>query len=406
MEGKLVILGVTGGIAAYKACDVASKLTQAGADVCVIMTAHAQEFVRPRSFEAITHRPVITSMFGPAADARSWEDDHIPLTDAADVLLIAPATANIIGKIANGIADDMLSTVALAFDGPTIVAPAMNFRMWEHPAVRRNMARLAEQGVRFVGPEEGRLASGAIGIGRLAGTAGIVSGVRIALDVGDELCGLKVLVTAGPTREWFDDVRFISNPSSGKMGYALAEAAARRGADVTLVTGPSGVTPPGGVRVVAVETAEEMAEAALGGAEAWDMALCAAAPADWRPERLPGKTKKTASSRAVELSPTRDTLAELGQSGRARVLIGFAAETEDLVANARQKAEAKRADLIVANDVTEAGAGFGSDTNVVTLVWPDGRAEPHQQATKREVAQRVLDEAVAIWRTKGRPEKE
>jgi phosphopantothenoylcysteine decarboxylase/phosphopantothenate--cysteine ligase len=397
VEGKQIILGVSGGIAAYKVCEVASKLVQAGAQVYVIMTENAQQFVGAKTLEALTRRPVITSMFAPIP-AAAWEQDHVSLTDTADLLLIAPATANVIGKLANGVADDMLSTTALAFAGPTVIAPAMNLRMWAHPAVQRNVAYLRELGVELIGPEEGRLASGAVGLGRMSEPQEIVARVREMLESSDELGGARVLVTAGPSREWWDDVRFLSNASSGKMGYALAEVAARRGAQVTLVSGPTALPTPRGVGLVRVETAEEMAEAATAGDAVWDIAICAAAPADWRPQRVAGKIRKDAAARTVELIPTRDTLRELGHEKRARVLVGFAAETEGLIEHAQQKARAKRADFIVANDVSQVGAGFGGNTNIVTVVWPDGRAEPHPLSTKREVAERVLDEAAKLWR--------
>jgi phosphopantothenoylcysteine decarboxylase / phosphopantothenate---cysteine ligase len=388
-----IALGVTGGIGAYKAVEVARGLQQRGHEVTAIMTRSARRFVGEATFEAITRRRVITSQWTPGLNA---DIEHIALATGIDLLLVAPATANTLGKFAHGIADDFLSSLYLATRAPVLMAPAMNTHMFEHPAVVENMARLKARGVSFVDPGEGYLACGWIGKGRLAEPDAIVAAVeRLLQPHAATWAGRRVLVTAGPTYEDLDPVRYVGNRSSGRMGYAVAEEAARRGAVVTLVSGPSRLSPPDGATLVPVRSAAEMHAAVLARAAAVDLVVMAAAVADYTPAAAePRKIEKQEALLTLTLVRTRDILADLGQlpsraSGRP-VLVGFAAETHDVVARAQAKLARKGADLIVANDVSRADAGFDVDSNAVSLVGPDSVDDVPLQS-KAAVASRILD---------------
>jgi phosphopantothenoylcysteine decarboxylase/phosphopantothenate--cysteine ligase len=388
----LIALGVTGGVGAYKAVEVARGLQKRGHDVIAVMTATATRFVGPLTFEAITRRRVITDQFEPGANA---DIEHIALASTIDLLLVAPATANILAKFANGIADDFLSTLFIATRAPVLVAPSMNTQMFSHEAVRRNLETLAARGVRFVEPGEGYLACGWIGKGRLAEPEAVVAAAEAVLRPEGPLRGKRVLVTAGPTFEDVDPVRYVGNRSSGRMGFAIAAEALRRGADVTLVAGPTTLEAPAVRELVRVRSAREMRDAVIGRADAMDVAILAAAVADYAPaERAAQKMPKGDDTITLVLKKTPDILGELGtrrlSSGRGPLLVGFAAETDDLVARASAKREKKHADLIVANDVSRADAGFDVDTNAVTVIGPEGaQALPLQ--TKARVASAILD---------------
>jgi len=388
----LIALGVTGGIGAYKAVEVARGLQKRGHEVVAIMTATATRFVGPLTFEAITRRRVITDQFEPGANA---DIEHIALASTIDLLIVAPATANILAKFANGIADDFLSTLFTATRAPVLVAPSMNTQMFSHEAVRHNLDTLAARGVRFVEPGEGYLACGWIGKGRLAEPDEIVAAAEAVLRPGGPLRGKRVLVTAGPTYEDVDPVRYVGNRSSGRMGFAIAAEAMRRGADVALVAGPTTVEAPPVRELVRVRSAREMRDAVIERADGLDVAILAAAVADYAPaERAAQKMPKGDDTITLVLKKTPDILGELGtrrlSSGHGPLLVGFAAETDDLVARATAKREKKHADLIVANDVSRADAGFDVETNAVTVIGPDGaQALPLQ--TKARVAEAILD---------------
>ena len=388
----LVGLGVCGGIGAYKAVEVARGLQKRGYDVVAIMTATATRFVGPITFEAITRRPVITDQFAPGANA---DIEHIALASSIDVLLIAPATANIIGKLANGIADDFLSTLYTATRAPVLLAPSMNTNMFEHDAVRRNLDTLVARGVRFVEPGAGYLACGWIGKGRLAEPEDIVAAVEAILRPAGPLRGLRVLVTAGPTREDIDPVRYVGNRSSGRMGFAVAAEAARRGAEVTLVAGPTSIAVPPVAEVVHVRRAAEMHEAVLSRADRMDIVVMAAAVADYAPvESSPVKIHKDTEALTLVLQRTPDILGDLGRrrlaAGRGPLLVGFAAETDDVLMRGAAKREKKHVDLIVANDVSRADIGFEVDANEVTIIGPSGTEHIPRQS-KARIAQAVLD---------------
>ncbi len=399
-----IALGVTGGVAAYKAAELVRRLQQEKLDVQVVMTRSAQEFITPLTFAALTGKKVITEMFGAGgAEAANVESaiEHIAVAQRIDLLLVAPATADILAHFAQGIARDFLSTLYLATKAPVVVAPAMNVNMWEHPATQENLQKLRARGVHVVDPDEGYLACGMTGAGRLAATDAIAEKVCFVLGLRRDLEGQSILVTAGPTREDLDPVRFLTNRSSGKMGYALAEAAARRGAHVVLVSGPTDLAAPDGVDWVPVRSTEEMRNAVRERAADANVVIMAAAVADYRPAAAQSqKLKRGDGGLTLELEPTPDILAELGrdpvqQTGR-RVLVGFAAETDRLADNARGKLARKGADMIVANDVTQEGAGFDADTNIVTLFLRDGRELPLPKLTKFEVANRILDRVLEI----------
>jgi phosphopantothenoylcysteine decarboxylase/phosphopantothenate--cysteine ligase len=389
LSGKKIILGVTGSIAAYKAAYLASALTQRGADVHVVMTEHAAELVGPSTFWSLTGNPVIMGLFDLPAKP---EITHVSLPEIADLLLIAPATANVIGKLANGIADDMLTTMALVVRCPVIVVPAMNVRMYTNPVVVSNMDRLRQFGHVFVEPEAGRLACGEEGVGRLADPEQILRLVEETLIGGPrDYVGLKVMVTAGPTQEPIDPVRFISNRSSGKMGYAIAENAVKRGADVILVSGPTSLEVPEGVHLVSVNTVGEMHDAVVTRIKDVNVFVSAAAPADFTPAEVRSQKVKKAQRWTLELDQAVDILEEVGKNKGKTVLVGFAAETTDLTKYAREKLEKKNLDLVVANDVSPGSDTFGSDTNQVTLISRTGDVIEWPRMSKGEVAKGILD---------------
>ena len=410
-----VVLGVTGSIAAYKAADLVRKLralrdpAQPGRRlvVRVILTAHGAQFITPVTLQTLSGNAVYQDLF---VGAGEWNVEHIGLADDADLLLIAPATANILAKMAGGLADDLLSSVALACTAPVLIAPAMNVHMWEHPATQANSRLLTERGVIFIGPEEGALACGYTGRGRMSAVEAITARVEEyflapplssspSLPPPCDLAGRRVLVTAGPTREYLDPVRFISNPSSGKMGYALAYAAARRGAVVTVVSGPVALEAPEGVDLQRVTTTAEMAEITLQAAATADIVIGAAAPCDFTPaECAPQKLKKQGRAQeTLQLLPTTDILAAVGAAKQpGQVVVAFAAETEQLEAYAREKLIRKHADLIVANDVSAADAGFAVDQNRAVLLFADGRREELPLQSKQAMADRILDAAVSL----------
>ena len=391
-----VVLGVTGGIAAYKACELLRLLQKQGIDVFVVMTKNACRFVTPLTFETLSGHPVAVDTFERPA---TWEVEHIALAKRADLFLIAPATANIIAKMACGIADDMLSTTVLATRAPVMIAPAMNTGMWDNPATQENLATLARRGVQIVAPVSGHLACGDSGAGKLEDVAVIA---QRALDVLNglkrDMTGLRVMVTAGPTREALDPVRYISNRSSGKMGYAIARAAARRGAQVTLLTGPVALDVPQGVEAVCFTTTQELLDCALACVDAQDVLIQAAAPADYRAmEVAPQKIKKQQGEDFVlRMIENPDVAATLGVKKRPdQVFVGFAAETNDVLEHAQGKLVRKNLDMIVANDVTQKGAGFDVDTNIVTLITREG-ADSLPLMTKDEVAGCILDRVLAL----------
>jgi phosphopantothenoylcysteine decarboxylase/phosphopantothenate--cysteine ligase len=389
LNNKTIVLGVSGGIAAYKACDLASGLRQAGAEVVVVMTEAAQQFVTPLTFQSLTHRPVITSLWTPVEE---WEIEHISVAQKASLVVIAPATANIIGKLANGIADDFLTTLALATRAPILVCPAMNCDMYENEVVQENIGRLKERGFYFVEPEEGLLACGDVGKGRLANVETIFGQIVSLLTPQQDFEGVKMLVTAGPTHEHFDPIRYITTPSSGKMGYALAQAARKRGATVVLVSGPTSLPSPDGVETVRVKSAAEMADVALKKARGCKVFIGAAAVADYTPAKAADqKIKKKSADLTLRLKPTVDIIAELGKRKGKKIVVGFAAETTDLIENASEKLKKKNLDMIVCNDLTRPGAGFAVDTNIVTILDREGGSEQLPKMTKLETAHRILD---------------
>jgi len=385
-----IALGVTGCIAAYKAIEVMRGLQKAGASVQVVLTRSAGEFVTPLTFEALSSRNVITDMF---PQGQNRDIQHISVAQSIQLLAVAPATANILGKFANGIADDFLSTLYLATPAPVLIAPAMNVEMWRHPAVQANIRTLKERGHYFVDPEPGELACGMEGEGRLAGVDSIVAAILDVLKADDSMVGLKILVTAGPTVEDIDPIRFLSNRSSGKMGYAVAEAAQRRGAEVHLVSGPTNLQVPRGVQLVQVRSAAQMKEAVLNLYPDMDIVVKAAAVADYRPVKIADqKLKKKKEEVGLHLVPTDDILEMLGARKKGQILVGFAAETEHLLESARQKMEKKNLDFLVANDVSS--GVFGSDTSTVHILRPSGQPEILEGRTKQAIADRILDLAV------------
>ena len=393
LKGRRILLGVCGSIAAYKAAELASRLTQAGAELDVVLTQSAQHFVSALTFQSLTGRRAYT-------DSDLWSQEghvlHVGLAQRAQLLVVAPATADTIARLAHGRADNLLSIAALAAGCPILVAPAMDAGMYDHPATQANLAILRERGVTLVGPAEGRMASGLIGTGRMLEPEQLVGHIRRRLGLEGPLAGRTVIVTAGGTQEPLDPVRVLANRSSGKQGFALAQAAIDRGAAVMLVSGPTTLDAPVGAERVEVETAAQMAAAVTKGLPGADVLLMAAAVADFRPTRVErDKLKRRAGVPQVSLEPTEDILASLGKK-RPRVVVGFAAESENLLANARSKLEEKGLDLIVANDITSSDAGFGTDTNRVTLIGRDGEAQSLPLLTKVEVAEQVLDKVVEL----------
>ena len=397
MKKPCVVLGVTGGIAVYKACELLRLLQKRGIDVFVVMTQNACRFVAPLTFETLSGHPVAVDTFD---RPQTWEVEHIALAKRADLFLIAPATANIMGKMACGIADDMLSTTVMATRAPVLVAPAMNTGMWENAAVQQNVKTLRARGVEIVAPVSGHLACGDNGAGKLEDVAVIAERACELLFAKKDMEGLRVMVTAGPSREALDPVRYISNRSSGKMGYAIAQAAQKRGAEVTLLSGPVAIEAPHGVKLVPFTTTQELLDRASELAQEQDLLIQAAAPADYRAKEIaPQKIKKQGGEpMTFTLVENPDVAATLGKAKRSgQVFVGFAAETNDVLAHARDKLARKNLDMIVANDVTRPGAGFDVDTNIVTLITKDGQ-EALPMMSKAEVAQRILDRALALRR--------
>lgn len=396
LNGKKIALGVTGGIAVYKAVDLVSRLRKQGAEVRVIMTEHAQQFVTPLTFKEISGNKVAVSMWD---SNQEFNVEHISLANWADAFVVAPATANILAKMANGIADDLLSTTLLAAQAPIIVCPAMNTGMYQNSITQENIAKLEAHGVTVMPPAVGYLACGVSGPGRLPEPQQIVEFIDdfFAKKDGD-MVGLKVLVTAAGTREPIDPVRFVGNRSSGKMGYAIAQAAAQRGAEVLLVTGPSALAIPANVKGVKVETTNEMLEAVMEAYDKMDVVIKAAAVADYRPRDVADQKikKKTDDALTVVMDKNPDILKELGARKAHQVLVGFAAETQNLLDNAREKIVKKNLDMIVANDVTAAGAGFNTDTNIVKFLYPSGEVRSLEQMAKTEVANLLLDAVMEL----------
>ena len=397
MKKPCVVLGVTGGIAVYKACELLRLLQKRGIDVFVVMTQNACRFVAPLTFETLSGHPVAVDTFD---RPQTWEVEHIALAKRADLFLIAPATANIMGKMACGIADDMLSTTVMATRAPVLVAPAKNTGMWENTAVQQNVKTLRARGVEIVAPVSGHLACGDSGAGKLEDVAVIAERACELLFAKKDMEGLRVMVTAGPSREALDPVRYISNRSSGKMGYAIAQAAQKRGAEVTLLSGPVAIEAPQGVKLVPFTTTQELLDRASELAQEQDLLIQAAAPADYRAKEVaPQKIKKQGGEpMTFTLVENPDVAATLGKAKRSgQVFVGFAAETNDVLAHAKDKLARKNLDMIVANDVTRPGAGFDVDTNIVTLITKDGQ-EALPMMSKAEVAQRILDRALALRR--------
>ena len=396
---KTVVLGVSGGIAAYKACDVVSRLRKENVQVNVIMTKHATEFVSALTFQSISQNPVAVEMFEPVTN---WDIEHISIEKKADIFLIAPATANVIGKIANGIADDMLSTTVMATKAPVVIAPAMNTNMYENPVTQANIQKLKDLGYIFIEPGYGRLACGDLGPGKLAEPDLIVENIKFLLNKTDELKGKNVLVTAGPTQEAIDPVRYITNKSTGKMGYALAYQAALMGAKVTLVTGPTNIEIPFGIsEVIKIKSAGQMYEAVTSRFYEMDIVIKSAAVADYKPKNISdSKIKKSDSDLVLELDRNKDILFELGKLKTKQVLVGFAAETDDLIANAQKKLAKKNLDFIVANDLKQEGAGFAGDTNIVKLLFADGNIEELPIMTKNQLSKEIYDKIIYIMHNK------
>ncbi len=399
-----IALGVSGGIAAYKAAEIVRLLQDRGLRVQVIMTRAAQEFVRPLTFAALSGEKVITGLFDSGGEQPNLDSavEHIAVAQSIDALLVAPATADIIAKFAHGVADDFLTTLYLATTAPVVIAPAMNVNMWDHPATRANIEALRARGVRIVEPDAGYLACGMSGPGRLAANEAIVAAALEALGAGQDLAGETVLVTAGPTREPIDPVRYLGNHSSGKMGYAIAEAALRRGARVILVSGPTNLKAPAGAEVIGVNTADEMRQAVLSRFEEATVIIKAAAVADYRPRQAAPQKIKCKTAITLELEPTPDILAEVGRRKGSRIVVGFAAETENILENARKKLAAKSVDAMVVNDVSRHDIGFNSDRNAVTIITSSEVIEV-PESSKWEVAHRVLDAVVRLRQQRSHP---
>ena len=390
LKDKTVVIGVSGGIAVYKTLDVISRLRKLGVNVNVIMTKSATEFVTPLSFQSLSQNYVVCDMF---EDPKTWDVEHISLAKRADVFLIAPATANVIGKIANGIADDMLTTTVMATKAKVLIAPAMNTNMYENPILQRNINTLKELGYNFVEPESGRLACGDTGKGKLASPETIVDEVVKLLSKEQDLKGKSIIVTAGPTVESIDPMRYITNRSTGKMGYSIAKEAIERGADITLITGPTNLTPPQNLKkLVKIESAKDMYEAVLENLDENDVVIKSAAVADYKPKNYSNKKiKKSDDDLVIELDRNKDIAQEIGKIKNNKILVGFAAETNDLIENASLKIKKKNLDFIVANDLTKEGAGFGVDTNIVKIIDKEGNITEYPKMKKEEVANIILD---------------
>ncbi len=390
IKGKNVVLGVSGGIAVYKALDVVSKLRKLGVNVYVIMTKSATEFVTPLSFQSLSQNYVVSDMF---EDPKTWDVEHISLAKRADVFLMAPATANVIGKMANGIADDMLTTTVMATKAPVLIAPAMNTNMYENPIIQNNISTLKKFGYKFIEPESGRLACGDLGKGKLASPETIVDEVVKLLSVKEDLKDKNIIVTAGPTLESIDPMRYITNRSTGKMGYSIAKMAVERGANVTLITGPTNVEPPKSLtKLIKVESAQDMYDAVLNNLDDNDVVIKSAAVADYKPKSYSDKKiKKSDDDLVIELNRNKDIAKEIGKIKKDKILVGFAAETNDLAQNASSKVKNKNLDFIVANDLTAEGAGFGVDTNIVKIIDKNGEVTEYTKIKKESVANVILD---------------
>lgn len=390
LKDKTVVIGVCGGIAVYKACDLVSKLKKTGVNVHVIMTKSATEFVAPLTFQTLSQNYVVEDMF---ESPKTWDVEHISLAKKADVFVLAPATANVIGKVANGIADDMLTTTIMATKAKVLVAPAMNTNMYENPVVQRNIQTLKDLDYKFVEPESGRLACGDIGSGKLASVDAIFNSIIELLEIKKDLEGTSMIITAGPTVESIDPVRYITNRSTGKMGYSIAKKAIERGADVTLVSGPTNIVPPQNLKkFIQIESAEDMYNAVLENMDENQVIIKSAAVADYRPkEYSDNKIKKSDDDLSIRLDRTKDIALELGKIKNNKILVGFAAETNDLLENAKNKIQKKNLDFIVANDLTQDGAGFGVDTNIVKIIDREGVIQEHPKMKKEEVADVILD---------------
>jgi len=395
LKDKFVILGVTGSIAAYKSAELVRLLKKSGANVQVIMTKSGCEFIRPLTFQVLSQNPVITDMF---KEPSRWEVEHVALADKADIFLVAPATANIIAKMAAGIADDMLTSSLLATKAKIIVAPAMNVNMYENPITQKNITALKERGIFVIDPVEGDLACGYSGKGRFPEPRDIIEYVKVILGKDGDLRNKRFLITAGPTREPIDPVRFISNYSSGKMGYALAEKAIQRGAKVILVSGPTNLMPPLGLeQFISVKTAKEMYDAVIKQFDNADVVIKSAAVADFSPKHIHSeKIKKHGLKMNLELEKNPDILEELGNKKTRQILIGFAAETNDITANAQDKLKRKNLDFIVVNNIAEKGAGFAVDTNIVTILYKDGQIEELPKMSKKDLADAILDRVLPL----------
>lgn len=390
LKDKTVVLGVSGGIAVYKACDLVSKLKKAGINVHVIMTKSATEFVAPLTFQTLSQNYVVEDMF---ESPKTWDVEHISLAKKADLFVLAPATANVIGKVANGIADDMLTTTVMATKAKVLVAPAMNTNMYENPIVQRNIQILKDLNYEFVEPESGRLACGDIGSGKLASVDTIFEKIISLLDADQDLKGTSIIVTAGPTVESIDPVRYITNRSTGKMGYSIAKKAIERGADVTLISGPTNILPPQNLKkFIKTESAEDMYNAVLENIKDNQVVIKSAAVADYKPKGYSDKKiKKSDDDLSIKLDRTKDIALEIGKIKEDKILVGFAAETNDLLENAKGKIKKKNLDFIVANDLTQEGAGFGVDTNIVKVIDKDGIISEYPKMKKEEVADVILD---------------
>ncbi|MCH1967356.1 MAG: bifunctional phosphopantothenoylcysteine decarboxylase/phosphopantothenate--cysteine ligase CoaBC [Paraclostridium sordellii] len=390
LKDKTVVLGVSGGIAVYKACDLVSKLKKAGINVHVIMTQSATEFVAPLTFQTLSQNYVVEDMF---ESPKTWDVEHISLAKKADLFVLAPATANVIGKVANGIADDMLTTTVMATKAKVLVAPAMNTNMYENPIVQRNIQTLKDLNYEFVEPESGRLACGDVGSGKLASVDTIFEKIISLLNVEQDLKGTSIIVTAGPTVESIDPVRYITNRSTGKMGYSIAKKAIERGADVTLISGPTNILPPQNLKkFIKTESAEDMYNAVLENIKDNQVVIKSAAVADYKPKGYSDKKiKKSDDDLSIKLDRTKDIALEIGKIKEDKILVGFAAETNDLLENAKGKIKKKNLDFIVANDLTQEGAGFGVDTNIVKVIDKDGIISEYPKMKKEEVADVILD---------------
>lgn len=395
LNQKTVVIGISGGIAVYKVLDVISKLKKLGANIHVIMTKSATEFVTPLSFQSLSQNYVVCDMF---EEPKTWDVEHISLAKKADVFLVAPATANVIGKIANGIADDMLTTTIMATKAKVLIAPAMNTNMYENPIVQKNISILKELGYKFVEPDSGRLACGDVGKGKLSTPDNIVNNIIDLLTQKQDLKGKKIMVTAGPTIESIDPMRYITNRSSGKMGYSIANEAIKRGADVTLISGPTNLTPPQNLKkLIKIESAEDMYKAVINNLNENDVIIKSAAVADYKPKNYSEqKIKKSDGDLIIELDRNKDIAYEIGKIKNNKILIGFAAETNDILDNAMKKIKKKNLDFIVANDLTKEGAGFGSDTNIVKIIDKEGNITDYPKMKKEEVANVILDKIKSL----------